>query len=84
MKYYIPKIEDLFDGYEFEYQVHNREENEWITVWTHHKFNIQNSFDDNNIWKALIHGRVRVEYFNLQQLIPLGYTIKVNDKGTIS
>ena len=83
MKYHIPKEEELFDGYEFELQVYDYKNYEYIDEWEKNVFDVRSGLEHDE-YHTFTEGRVRVEKFSLEQLIPLGYTIHTNNKGTYS
>ena len=72
IKYYTPKIEDLFEGYEFEYQEYDEEKDEYTDNW------IKSGFDSraglgHDLTHAFNEGRVRVSFLTVEQLIENGW-----------
>lgn len=72
IKYYTPKIEDLFEGYEFEYQEYDEEKDEYVDNW------IKSGFDSraglgHDLTHVFNEGRVRVPYLRKERLLLDGW-----------
>jgi hypothetical protein len=80
LEHYIPKIEDLFEGYEFEYQEYDYEKDEYIDNW------IKGGFDStgglgHDLTHTFNEGRVRVPYLTKEQIVAEGWVYTGEVKG---
>ena len=72
MKYHIPKEEELFDGYEFELQVYDYKNYEYIDEWEKNVFDVRSGLGHDE-YHTFTEGRVRVKKFELSDLAVFGY-----------
>src|ERR1044072_6034361 len=71
-KYYIPKIEDLFEGYEFEYQYYDVQKDEYIDLWINTVFDSRSGLG-HDLTHQFNEGTVRVLYLTKQQIEKEGW-----------
>lgn len=66
-KYYTPSLDDLREGYEFEYQVYEEEKDEYTDEWETMIFDSRAGLG-HDMTHSFSDGRVRVPYFDMDQL----------------
>lgn len=81
--YFTPEMKDLFDGYEFEYQIYNEELDEYTDKWEKTKFDVRDG-----LGHGLVHqfyeGTIRCEYLTKEQIESEGWKYEdvYRDGGT--
>jgi hypothetical protein len=74
-KYYTPKIENLFEGYEFEYQEYDYDKDEYSDQWVKMRFDSRVGLG-HDLTHTFNEGRVRVPFLNQEQLESEGWIFK--------
>lgn len=74
-KYYIPELNDLCEGFEFELQKYNEGTDEYIDSWIKHKFDVRSGLGHDD-YHTFNDDRVRVEYLTKEQIEEEGWEEK--------